>query len=48
MEIMKPHLEIVMQFEAVVEPPHAPNELKVPTENEKGFVRYDIFRVVPH
>lgn len=26
MEIMKPHLEIVMQFEAVVEPPHAPNE----------------------
>ena len=24
------------------------NELKVMTENEKGFVRYDIFRVVPH
>ena len=24
------------------------NELKMPTENEKGFVRYDIFRVVPH
>ena len=26
MEIMKPNLEIVMQYEAVVEPPHAPNE----------------------
>ena len=24
------------------------NELKDMTENEKGFVRYDIFRVVPH
>ena len=26
MEIMAPHLEIVMQSKAVVEPPHVPNE----------------------
>ena len=46
MEIMKPHLEIVMQYESVFI--GVMNELKFMTENEKGFVRYDVFRVVPH
>ena len=45
MEIMKPHLEIVMQFEAVVEPPHAPNEsiniIPVSSGTIKGMGDYD-------
>ena len=45
MEIMKPHLEIVMQFEAVVEPPHAPDEsiniIPVSSGTIKGMGDYD-------
>ena len=45
MEIMKPHLEIVMQFEAIVEPPHAPNEsiniIPVSSATIKGMGDYD-------
>ena len=45
MEIMKPNLEIVMQYEAVVEPPHAPNEsinvTPVSSGTIKGMGKYD-------
>ena len=45
MEIMEPRLEIVMQYEAVVEPPHAPNEsiniVPVSSGTIKGMGKYD-------
>ena len=45
MEIMKPHLEIVMQYEAVVEPSHTPNEsiniIPVSSGTIKGMGKYD-------
>ena len=45
MEVMAPHLEIVMQFEAVVEPPHVPNEsiniVPVSSGTIKGMGDYD-------